>query len=640
VVQNVDSVYETDLFANIIQKIEQVTGKQYAQQDTQLKAAFNVLADHIRSTTMLIADGCAPANDGRGYVLRKIIRRAAYYAGKLTDKKELFPELSKVVIQDFKEIYPDLITQQELVYKVLESEVDKFWANLERGQTILTKMVFDQNPVEKGHLNKKPQISGEQAFKLYDTYGFPLELTKVIGHDRGFEVDTVSFEKEMEKQRIRSSANTQEELHVDLDESIKTEFTGYKELITPSHIIALIQDGKVVDSVKQGATCYVIAQKSPFFIVGGGQVPDQGWLEFNGIRAPHAIVRYINLGIASQIVAPIDLNVGDKLVSIVNEPLRIAAMKNHTATHMLQSALIQVLGSHVKQAGSLVHPDYLRFDFSYPENLSADQITQVENIVNQKIRENIPVATEYTTLKDAQERGALAFFGEKYKPENVRIVEIPHFSAELCGGTHVRATGDIGTFKIIEITAPSAGYRRIVAVTGIKAVSLFQETFDIVKNLSQLFSVQREQVLSAVEKQKEMIKELGSEIKQLKNQLVKAQLPIWEKQITTIGKVPYIFLALRDASIENMREIATSLNNKQPGFYFIVSTADSKALFLCSASSEIANSLNMQNFSTWLKDSHGLRGGGSKNLLQGGGAKIDASLDEDIKAWIAKNQNT
>ena len=313
-------------------------------------------------------------------------------------------------------------------------------------------------------------------------------------------------------------------------------------------------------------------------------------------------------------------------------------MKNHTATHMLQSALIEVLGTHVKQAGSLVHPDYLRFDFSYPENLSTEQINQVERIVNQKIRENIPVTTEYTTLKDAQERGALAFFGEKYKPENVRIVEIPHFSAELCGGTHVRATGDIGTFKITETTAPSAGYRRIFAVTGIKAMDLFQETFETVKNLSQEFSVKREEVLNAVEKQKETVKELNSEIKQLKKQLLKSQLPLWEKQITTIGKVPYLFLALNDLSIEDMREIATTLSSKQPGFYFVASTTDNKALFLCSANPEIANIVNMQNFSTWLKDTHGLRGGGSKNLLQGGGAKIDANLGDAIAQWITKNQ--
>lgn len=661
VVQNVDSVYETDVFASIIQKIEAVSGKEYAKQNAHLKAAFNVLADHIRSSTMLIADGCAPSNDGRGYVLRKIIRRAALFAQKLTTDETLFPELSKIVIQDFKDIYPELVTQKELVYKVLESEVEKFSTNLVRGQRILEKY-FDEN-------KKHKLINGEQAFKLYDTFGFPIELTKVIAQERGYQVDTIEFETEMEKQREQSNKGAADQLHVDLDESIKTEFTGYKELETESEIIALVQEGKVVDAVKAGQTCYVIAKKSPFFIVGGGQVPDKGGLSLlstqdsshNGAvfkrndyyETPLLEVRYIGNGIAAKIVPPFDIQIGNKIISRVDEPLRIAAMKNHTATHMLQSALILVLGSQVKQAGSLVHPDYLRFDFSYPENLSPADIAQIERIVNEKIRQNINVTTEYTTLKDAQTRGALAFFGEKYKPEDVRIVEIAdqyspeyglvknskNFSAELCGGTHVSATGSIGAFKITEVTSPSAGFRRIFAVTGEKAITLFQETFDIVKELSQEFKVKREDVLFAVEKQKETVKELNSEIKQLKKQLLKSQLPLWEKQITTIGKVPYLFLALNDLSIEDMRDIATNLSSKQPGFYFVASTTDSKALFLCSANPEIANIVNMQNFGTWLKDAHGLRGGGSKNLLQGGGAKIEANLGDAVTLWIAENQS-
>lgn len=630
VVQNVDSVYETDVFASIIKKIEEVSGKKYADQDANLKAAFNVLADHIRSSTMLIADGCAPSNDGRGYVLRKIIRRAALFAQKLSSDESLFPELSKVVINDFKEIYPELVTQKDLVYKVLESEVQKFSSNLVRGQNILEKF-FQESSKDK-------ILTGQQAFKLYDTFGFPVEITKVIAHERGYTVDTVGFETEMAKQQEQSGKSATQELHVDLDASVATEFTGYKELETQSEIIALIEDGAAVQQVKAGNTCYVIAKKSPFFIVGGGQVPDQGWLEFKGKRVPHELVRYINLGIASLIVAPVDLEVGDSVRSIVNEPLRIAAMKNHTATHMLQSALIEVLGNQVKQAGSLVHPDYLRFDFSYPENLTNEQIAEVEKIVNKKIRENIRLNVEYTTLKEAQSRGALAFFGEKYKPENVRLVEIPHFSAELCGGTHVHATGDIGTFKITEVTALAAGHRRIFAVTGEKAIALFQETFDTIKNLSQEFKVKREEVLSSIEKQKETIKNLSADIKQLKKQLLKAQLPVWEKSITTVGKIPYLFLALQDLTIEDLREIAASLGSKHPGFYVLTSTADNRASFLCSATPDVASTINMQIFSSWLKETHGLRGGGSKNLLQGGGAKIDANLGDSIVQWLIQNQ--
>jgi len=630
VVQNVDSVYETDIFANIIKKIEELTDKKYAAQNPQLKAAFNVLADHIRSSTMLIADGCAPSNDGRGYVLRKIIRRAALFTQKLTDQS-IFPELSKVVIQDFAPYYPELKAQQEVIFKILDSEVKKFATSLIRGQNILEKY-FDETKDTK-------TITGEQAFKLYDTFGFPIELTKVIAHEKGYTVDTVGFEVAMSKQQEQSNKQTQEALHVDLDEVVVTEFTGYKELQTLSEIIALVHDGKVVDFVPQGKTCYVIAKKSPFFIVGGGQVPDKGWLEFNAIRVPHSEVRYINNAIAAQIIAPLDLKVGDQVTSIVNEALRVAAMKNHTATHMLQSALIALFGNQIKQSGSLVHPDYLRFDFTYHENLSSDEIKKVEDLVNEKIRENSKVIVEYTTLKDAQSRGALAFFGDKYKPENVRLVEIPHFSAELCGGTHVHATGDIGAFKITEVTALSAGHRRIFAVTGHKAIELFQECFDILKHLSQEFKVKREEVLAHVAKQKEQIKEVSNELKQVKQQLWKSGLPEWLNQVTIINDIPFLFLALKDFSMEEMREIASQLNSKKPGFYFMVSTADDRFNFFCSVAPQFKDTLNLKDFGLWLKEKQGLRGGGSDTNLSGGGAKYDPNLASSIMQWLESQKH-
>ncbi|MDR3550746.1 MAG: alanine--tRNA ligase [Candidatus Babeliales bacterium] len=630
VVQDKDSVYETDLFENILKKIEQVSGKEYHKQNPQLKAAFNVLADHIRSSTMLIADGCAPSNDGRGYVLRKIIRRAALFAQKLTDNATLFPQLSKIVISDMSPFYPELELQKELVYNVLESEVKKFAINLIRGQGILQKY-FQSNADSK-------IITGDQAFKLYDTFGFPVELINVIAHEHKFSVDTVGFETAMAKQQEQSNKGVVQPLHVDLDESISSEFTGYTELETTSEISALIEDSKVVDFVPAGTKCYVIAKKSPFFIVGGGQVPDKGWLEFNNIRVPHTEVRYINNAIACLIEAPIDLKVGDTVTSIVNEPLRNAAMKNHTATHMLQSALMELFGNQIKQSGSLVHPDYLRFDFTYHANLTPADIKKVEDLVNQKIRENISVKTEYTTLKDATSRGALAFFGDKYKPENVRIVEIPHFSAELCGGTHVHATGDIGSFKITEVATPAAGLRRIFAVTGAGATQLFQETFDIVRILGQEFKVQRDQVLENVAKQKETIKELNTEIRQLKQQVFKAQVPTWIAQTVTVGKVPYLFLAFEDLSAEDLREAASHLIAKQHGFNFLISKTGDKVNFLCVLSLELTTTIDLKKFAAWLKDNHQLRGGSTATSLQGGGVKFDAKLKDDIREWLESNQ--
>ncbi len=523
VVEDKDSVFDTDLFTGIITRIEELTGKKYDQQNVQLKAAFHVLADHIRSSTMLIADGCAPSNEGRGYVLRKIIRRAALFAQKLkADDTTVFPELSKVVVQEFGDIYPDVKTNAKLIFKVLTSEVNKFAANLSRGQVILEKY-FEES-------KKHKKITGKQAFKLYDTYGFPIELVGAAARERGYMVDMKGFEEEMEKQKAQSGKKVSDPLTaLDFGKEITTEFTGYKELETPSEVIALVKDNKPVTQVKKGDTVYVIAKKSPFFIVGGGQVPDEGWLVLDGIKTPLLEVRYINNAIAPKIKAPVDIKIGDAVTGIVDPEWRSKAMKNHTATHLLQAALIELFGPTIKQSGSLVHPDYLRFDFTYPENLTPEDIKRVEDLVNKKIQEDIPVNIEYMPLKKALDRGALAFFGDKYKPEKVRMVQVDNFSVELCGGTHCPSTGVIGAFKITEVTALSAGHRRIFAVTGPTAIQLFQETFNTVKDLGQEFKVKREEVEHAVLKQKEQLKEAHKQIEHLRKQL-------WQGQLANLGK--------------------------------------------------------------------------------------------------------
>ena len=495
IMQDKDSVFETDLFMPIIEETEKLTGLDYEKQSDEIKAAFRVLADHIRAATMIISDGGAPSNEGRGYVLRKIIRRAALFAQKLTDKN-IFPQLALVVIDKFSSIYPELKGNKELIIQILTSEIEKFSVNLLRGQQILNSYLEQEKQTKK--------ITGAQAFKLYDTFGFPIELVLARARELGYTVDEKGFELEMKKQQAQSGKRTTDTLdHIAFNDAISTEFTGYQELETPSEIIALIQNNKLVDTAPKGETCWVLTKKSPFFIVGGGQVPDQGWLTINDQRVPIKQARYINGKIATQIEAPTDLSVGMNITSIVDPEWRTNAMKNHTATHLLQAALISLFGKHIKQSGSLVHPDYLRFDFSYHQNLSPEDIKRVEDLVNTKIRENIPVTIEYTAFKEAIDRGALAFFGEKYTPEQVRIVNIPEFSMELCGGTHVARTGDIGTFKITDISSISAGHRRIIALTGPKAIDLFQETFGITKKLSNQFNINRDQLISLEEKQAE-----------------------------------------------------------------------------------------------------------------------------------------
>ena len=627
VIQNKDSVYNTDIFAPILAKIEELSGVQYAQQDAEKKAAFHVIADHIRSSTMIIADGCAPTNDGRGYVLRKIIRRAALFVQKLTDKN-IFPELSRVVVQEFGEIYPELKTNRELVYDTLKSEVEKFSANLIRGKAIF------QRYFEESKNNKT--ITGQQAFKLYDTYGFPIELIGAVAREKGYTVEMDVFDAEMRKQQEQSGKKIADALSF-LDLEVTTEFTGYSELETASQVSALVVDGQKVETIDARQTGYVIVKKSPFFIVGGGQVPDQGWLITQGIQVPITEVRFIGTAIAAQIQARTKISVGDQVVSRVDKTWRTNAMKNHTATHLLQAALMQTFGNQIQQSGSLVHPDYLRFDFTYHSQLSADDIKRVEDLVNEKIRENIAVSIDYCNLKEAQKKGALAFFGEKYKPENVRVVTVADFSVELCGGTHVHATGDIGTFKITESTALSAGHRRIFAVTGPGAIDLFHDVFSVVKTLGQDYKVKREEVIDVVCKQKEQLKGAQHEIKQLRSQLIHAQIPVWQQSVELMNGVPFLFVSIADASAEDLRMIANTLEQKQPGFYFIISATASQAIFYTAVSNNFTHVVDMKQFGAWLT-THGLRGGGPKNSIQGGGEKYNPQLGAEIKQWLLENK--
>lgn len=625
VVQGKDSVYNTDIFAPILAKIEELTGVVYNNQDDLGKAAFHVIADHIRSSTMIIADGCAPTNEGRGYVLRKIIRRAALFVQKLTDKN-IFPELSRVVVAEFSDIYPELQTNKELIFTILKSEIEKFSANLVRGQIVLDKYLEESK--------EQKIITGEQAFKLYDTYGFPIELTTAVAREKGYSVDMDGFDIEMVKQQNQSGKKVIDELS-QLDTQVITEFTGYKELQTESVIAALVVDNELTQAAYAGQTVYVIAQQSPFFIVGGGQVPDQGWVTVGGIETPIAEVRFIGTAIAAKIIAPANISIGDRIISRVDATWRTNAMKNHTATHLLQAALIELFGKQIQQSGSLVHPDYLRFDFTYHQQLSSDDIKRVEDLVNEKIRQNIPVIIEYCSLKEAQQKGALAFFGEKYKPENVRMVQVDDFSVELCGGTHVRATGDIGTFKITESVALSAGHRRIFAVTGPCAIDLFQDTFNAIKTLSQDYKVKKEDVLDAVAKQKEQLKMAQQEIKGMRQQLLTTRIPQMLEKAEQINGIPFLCVYDTNMSAEDMRTLASLFEQKKPGFYFVYNHGldHEPVSFYALISPQYAQLIDMKKFASWLQ-TQGLRGGGAKNSIQGGGEKYNPQLDVAIKQWL------
>jgi alanyl-tRNA synthetase len=627
IVQQKESVFDTDLFTPIIAYIEQHTGHRYSTAQPDIQVAFRVLADHIRSSAFALADGCTPSNEGRGYVLRKIIRRAALFQQKLTDKN-IFPELVVSLTTTMGMYYPELIIHQESSKTILTNEIERFIHNLGLGKTIFAQ--YAAQPATQAH----KQISGVQAFKLYDTFGFPLELTKVLAHEQGLTVDVAAFDEEMEKQRIRSGKKEAHEHQVSAAPTLSTTFVGYRELVTDTVITALFIDSTPVTSTTTGQQCWLTTETSPFFVECGGQISDTGSVIVAGYVAAVDHLKKSDHAILVQVKAPVDLHVGMPVTLSVDAAHRLNTMKNHTATHLLQAALIELLGKQVHQSGSLVDPDYLRFDFTYHENLTPDQITRVEQRVNEKIMENIPLNIYITDYATALSQGVIAIFGEKYNPEEVRVIDVPGFSKELCGGTHVRATGDIGCFKITEVSALSAGNRRIFAVTGPKAIELFQTTFNTIKGLSQTFKTKPTQLAEAIKKQQDSLKECSTHLKETKKKLWNCLKPTWLQQMSTINGVPVLYLPLKENTPDELREIVQELMKTQQGLYILTIPQAEQMFLMASVTPQQAAQVDMVALLAWLK-TQGFHGGGNKITLQGTLPYKDQRFINELTAWLS-----
>jgi len=633
IVQGKDLIFNADMFDALIKKIEELTGVSYHKSTGDRKAAFHVLADHVRSSSLLIADGCSPSNEGRGYVLRKIIRRAALFTQKLSQDPKTFVKLAESFIATMSNVFPELTVNKTLIINLLDSEVDRFSHNLIQGQHILDKYI------EENKKAGKAKLTGEQIFKLYDTYGFPPELTHLIAREKGFDTDPTGFEEAMLKQQEQSGKKTGDKTQQLLvTENISTKFVGYESLESTSKIIFA--------KPEENAT-WIITEESPFYVECGGQVNDQGTVTINNIVYTVVDLQKIgdmyNPAIAVKIVPQNpaitghEIKSGDSAHSIVNAQARANTVKNHTATHLLQAALIQILGPQVKQAGSLVNEKYLRFDFTHHESLTPEQIIHIEDLVNQKIQENIQTKIFNTSLDDAKSKGVIAFFGEKYNPEKVRVVQVPGFSAELCGGTHASSTGIIGCFKITSDVALAAGTRRLVAITGPEALKVFQQTFSTIKKLSEEFKVKPEEVLGAVHKLHQNALEANSQIKQLKKQLNKSQIPSWAQSIKQIGVTPFLYLETEDLTPDELRMIAQELEKITPGFYVLInkdSEDKNKFAFFGYVSKTYEPKVNLKNFSQFLKDTYQLRGGGSTTMIQGGGTVVPSNFKQDVMKWV------
>lgn len=626
VLQNTPTVFETDIFAELITTIEKLSGKDYKAADSETQTAFRVLLDHIRSTSLTIADGGMPSNEGRGYVIRKIIRRAALFAQKLGDI-QIFARLVKPFVNQMGTIYPELVTNQQFIESTISAELEKFEQNLNQGQTVIAKFLAESADTKI--------ITGTQAFKLYDTYGFPLELTTIVAHEKGYTVDETGFDAAMAKQQEQSGKKKADSQKLELDPSLKTVFVGYDKTAISSKVIGLLVDNKPVNQVAAGTTCTIITAQTPFYAECGGQASDQGTIRVGDKTTAVKAIKKFGPAVGLEIIAPASITIGSEIELTVDRDARLDTARNHTATHLLQAALMQLLGSHVKQAGSLVTADYGRFDFTHHQPLTEADISATEKLVNQKIRENIPVTIKTTSYKIALTEGAIAFFGEKYNPEEVRMVSVPGFSAELCGGTHVRTTGDIGTFKITASSSPAAGVRRITAVTGRAATELFSETYANLGHLGQLFKVQQDGVISAVEKQQVQLQEIAKQLASTRRELLKCQIPTWLTATRDIAGVPFKYISVPGLTAKELRELAQELATQKPGFYFVVSPGETSVTFIALLAPQFESKIDLQNFAIWL-GTFGVRGGRAGTIVQGGAAKLPDQFEEKIIAWISQ----
>ncbi len=626
--QGVESAFDCDIFEPILSAIGKYTGLSYAQATGEQKIAFRVLADHIRSSCLAIADGGMPSNEGRGYVIRKIIRRAALFAQKL-GSSTVFADLAKDFIKDFASIYPELETNKDLIITTIHDEVHKFEHNLTQGVAIFKTYLAES-------ANKKT-ISGTQAFKLYDTYGFPLELTCLLAEDAGFIVDTTGFEESMEQQRLQSGKKQEHTQTINLPSSLPaTLFTGYNQTATETSIIHILHNNESVQTLAAGQEGYIITHASPFYVEGGGQVSDTGLLTIqNQSAAILAVHKELGSVILHKIRAPFDLSVEQPVRLEVIVEHRLAVQRNHTATHLLQSALMKTLGTHIKQAGSFVSSEIARFDFTHTKALTKEEINNVERLVNEQIMQAKAVECSTKTYQDALKNGVIAFFGEKYNPEAVRVVSIPDFSAELCGGTHVQNTGEIGCFKIIESTALSAGIRRIVAITGFNALEKFEQYHHIIQHATQLFKTKVEELNNILVEKQERVIALEKELQKKEKELVLQTLNKAKKSAKTIGVHTFIYVQTDTVAAKDFKELLRDASKDVKGIFCITTTTEKGIAFAVQANQ--IPQFPLSQLAEHLLHACGLRAKAQGDFMQGGGALTKTcDIEKEIINWIEK----
>lgn len=623
VVQDVDSVFDIDTMKAIRDHICEMSGKTY-ETDAMDDVSIRLITDHIRSSTFLISDGVMPSNEGRGYVLRRLIRRAARH-GKLLGIQETFlAELAKTVIRESKDGYPELEEKKEFILNVLTQEENKFGKTIDQGLSILNEM--EENMKAKG----VKVLSGEDAFKLYDTYGFPMDLTEEILDEKGFTVDEAGFQECMkqQKEKARKARKVTNYMGADvtvyesIDPTITTEFVGYDRLTHDAPILAMTTETDVVQALTDGDVGTIIVGETPFYATMGGQVGDTGVITTKqGEFVVEDTVKLVGnkVGHIGRVTKGM-FTVGDVVTLKVDENRRMATCKNHSATHLLQKALRIVLGNHVEQSGSYNDAERLRFDFNHFQAMTAEEIAKVEAIVNEEIAANLPVVTEVLTIEEAKKTGAMALFGEKYG-EKVRVVEMGDFSKEFCGGTHVKNTGAIGNFKIISENGVAAGVRRIEALTGAGVTKYYAE---LEERLNEAAKVVKATPATLVEKCEHLmaeLKDLQSENESLKSKAAKDALGDVMNQVVEVKGVKLLATSVPGVDMNGLRDLGDQLKDKLgDGVVVLASELDGKVNLIAMATDGVqTKGAHAGNLIKGIAALVGGGGGGRPNMAQAGG---------------------
>jgi len=631
VIQDVPTNFDTDLFMPIIRKTEEMATAKYGASE-KADRSFRVIADHIRTVAFAVADHALPSNEGRGYVLRRLLRRAVRFAKEIGIEKPFMFKLVDTVGTIMEDFYPTVLEQKAYIENIIKTEEERFHETLHDGLEILTSIM------EKERAKDSAVFPGVEAFRLYDTYGFPKELTEEYVAEEGFTMDEAGFEEEMAKQRDRArkarqqtaSMQVQDDLLINID--VTSEFVGYDKKEIETTVEKMIAGGEIVEQASAGDEVLLFLKETPFYAESGGQISDDGYLYKDGLRAVVKDVQKAPKGqnLHTVVIETGTLNTGDKVKAVVDSRFRANVVKNHTATHLLHQALKDVLGQHVNQAGSLVSPDRLRFDFSHFSAISAEELKQIEEIVNEKIWDAIPLAIELKPIDEAKKMGAMALFGEKYG-NIVRVVQIGDYSLELCGGCHVHNTSEVGIFKIVSESGIGAGTRRIEAVTGQHAYEWLSGKLDMLGQAAAALKTGEDKVPERIESVFEEMKALNKTNESLAAKLSNMEASGIVEKALTIGDVTLLAQKVDVKDMNQLRNMVDDLKNKLgSAVILLAAAADGKVQFAAGVSKDLtAKGYHAGNLVKQAATICGGGGGGRPDMAQAGGKnaeKIEEAL--------------